>query len=277
MEAHSSSLFATRFGGSSIDYQGSSYKEKAKQMSAYAYFGAGLSHSFEMGITQLHRQQKNTDDLDQMDITAITTFYPSAEWSWRGGLHWIESTHDATNEGRVGIVGFNYHSDPRWNLGLDVFYSAYPHYRNHSALTYLLGEEANDDLNSIQLSPQFGFYLVPHWYLQSQLDWIQTSNNPELESTASHRFQQSVSWIQLNWSANLYAWRGDNVFNMRDQGFTVINSSEIQKEGRGFGGTWIPTPVLSVTASVGQESSEEILNPKTVKSQSVTLQLGYTF
>ncbi|MGK5091419.1 hypothetical protein WDW89_05290 [Deltaproteobacteria bacterium TL4] len=112
--------------GTALSYENSASKESAQATGVYLYVGYGLQHSFEGALDYIRIQNQTPPHLKQLDYTAVYTNYSLVSWKLRTGIHYIESTHDATNGGTVLMLGANYYRPYQWNIGLDYYQSVYP-------------------------------------------------------------------------------------------------------------------------------------------------------
>jgi hypothetical protein len=258
--------FDLLFHGTGLQYEGSVLKDNGLVGGLYTYLAFGAGHALEGGATRTRINYVDGFTLEQNDVT-VAYNYLSNGVTFRVGAHFID-TNDALTDGGGIVFGNLGLRDPYvWNADVGVAVSRYPNF--------------GEGLSVLQLSPGVGLSwrdTTGYRYLYAHVrgHYIGLSDEVGLGKQHFVSMQASVDYYYKRFTANAFVWSGEQVFAVRQGGFTAYNLSE--KHTGGYGGSLKYAFGSSVAATVGL-SNEQFRDIGFVDDVSLTtlyLSLGFT-
>ena len=207
-----------------INYSGST-KESAAIVGLYASL-YNFPNKFELGLENTNIKYNNdSPDLDQNDFTAIYTRFIAKNYSFKIGIHSIQSDDTLTDNGLIGIVGMSYYKYLKYNFGFDLYYSKYKNY-------------SPKELKVTQISPYAGFNFGDYtskwgsFYLKAQYNYIKPQSAASFTLKKSYNsFELTMTQYKGKFTTTIGAWVGKKAFAVANGGFTVYNLGETYKGG----------------------------------------------
>ncbi|MBF0193726.1 MAG: hypothetical protein HQL71_04170 [Magnetococcales bacterium] len=153
------------------------------------------------------------NDLKQTDIAAAYTHYLSPNANVRGGMHYVNSTDDSTNNGNIFFGGGKVYDGVKWHYGADVFYSMYSNSDQH--------------VGQISLESGFGtgnFYKEGSYYFTVKGNYIHPFD-ATVSKLDDHYLSAGVdvSYSIPYWKTEIGGWLGREVMAVKNSGMVVLN------------------------------------------------------
>ena len=207
-----------------IDYSGSTNKDNGIVGGIY------LSATQSPWTTELDVEHTNikhndgSDDLRQSDYTMII-HHAENNIAIKGGMHYINSTDDLTDGGKVLIGSIGYYRAYKCNVGMDVYYSDYSNLSTSPTI--------------LQFSPKMGvdfgdyYSKVGSFYAQAKIDFIKPLKNKSANNLSSSytSIEGTLNNYKGRFTTSLSAWVGKRSFAVENSGFIVNNLADEQKGG----------------------------------------------
>jgi hypothetical protein len=260
------------FTGVHLGYAGSETKKDGDVLTAYTYFGQGLSHVLEGTGSFTRIDYRNGSRLEQVDVSAAYLHYFSTSLIRVGG-HLIESTDPLTDGGKVLFGSVGLYAPYRWSAGVETAVSRYSAYRDSLAW--------GSGLTVTQVSPSAGFTWgdgsgYRFLYATIQGYFIRLSRDVGLEDRSFYSMEATLSYTHGSATFGGFAWHGQQIFAVRQGGFTAYNLPELHTGGYGGSLRYVLTPKSAVTLGVYSERFRDIGFTNDVAATILLLSLGFT-
>jgi hypothetical protein len=253
-----------------IDFPGSSLKDHGWVTSGYLRTGDQETYTMEFALAQTRIDYRIGDDLDQTDVTfAYTnTGHLMTNHHIRGGIHYINSDDALTDECFILFGKIFYLKDPVWNAGLEIDYSIY--------------EKSSTDTHVVQAVPSIGFYLIQNsyqetLYTESKLYYIHKSKRLETSQHSFVSFEQSLRYELSPFDATIAAWVGEQMFAVKDDGFTVYNRQDKYDGGIQFDAGYTIDNRLRIGLIIGYDWLEHTQTNDEAARTVVSVNIGANF
>jgi len=222
-----------------LHYVDSSTKDRAHVTGLYAAYGDGRLNLFECAFERLSITRIGLPVYSQWDTTACYTIYPSAEWRFRLGAHFLYGDDWASDSGHTFFFGGHTIRPRGWNTGWDAYISQYP--------------TARPTLAVLQATPHIG-YTMPLSVNSSLCTDIKSyaiypGDIPTIHRRTYFSLEGTISAEWRRWKYSAFYWDGRQLFAVRNDGFTVYNVAEAHLAG---GGLSISHTLFSMTSVVLQ-------------------------
>ncbi len=252
-----------------FDYSDTLTKQDSSVVGAYTYFGYGANHSVEadVSLTRICYDGAAMSRIDQTDVVLAYSNYQVLDTKFRVGVHAIVSDDDAT-QGAVLFGGIHHYQPDQYSLGIDAYYSNYPDYV--------------PDLDVYQATGTFGIYLADplkqgRWYSETRGHAIRLSKDIGYSEETFFSGGQALSYFYRNWTLQVFAWVGKQVFSVQKDGFVVYNLAEKHQGALGGSIKWAFSKKSALKLELTQSRFKELGNPDTAHSTKVMVLLGHTF
>ena len=163
----------------------------------------------------LIKYKDNTPTLKQNDFTLLVNYFQGYNLAYKFGIHYISSTDELTNLGKIFTLELLYYKTLKYNIGIDYYYSDYSNSTTPTTIK--------------QISPKFGFNIgdyysaIGSFYIETKIDYIQANKN---YSSTEFKFNN----YNGNFTTSLGIWMGERSFEVAKAGF-VVNNSSIKQTG----------------------------------------------
>ncbi|MBF0381082.1 MAG: hypothetical protein HQL69_08690 [Magnetococcales bacterium] len=182
--------------------------------------GAYVSIPSETNLVELGASYSNigfrtdgTNDLKQTDLAFAYTHYLSPNTNVRGGMHYINTTDDSTNNGNIFFAGAKAYDGSKWHYGADAYYSMY----------------SNSDQHVGQLSFESG-YSAGNFYKEGSYYFTVTGNyihpfDASITTLSNHYLSAGidVAYSIPYWKTEVGGWAGRQVMAVQNDGMVVLN------------------------------------------------------
>jgi len=169
--------------------------------------------------------KNKTPDLIQGDFSMFLTYYYGYNLLYTFGIHYINSTDQLTDGGKIFKVGVLCYKSFEWNRGIDIYYSDYSNLSTSPKL--------------IQVSPKVGFNFGNYnstfgsFYTELKADYIQVLENKT--ENFLDKIYRSIDLTLTNYNGNftttLNGWVGNRAYAVENGGFVVNNIGDEQTGG----------------------------------------------
>lgn len=253
-----------------IDYPGSSLKDNGSVTTGYLRSGDDKTYNMEFALSRTHIDYKNTSDLDQTDVVFAYTntgdILPNH--NIRGGIHYIDSDDDLTDDGFVLFGKMIYSRETTWDAGLELDYSIY--------------EDSSTDLRVFQVAPSMGFYLTQDpsqgvLYTESKLYYIHKNKDLAISRHNFFSFEQTLSYYQSPFDAKVSAWVGEQMFAVKNDGFVVYNLQDRYNGGIKFDAGYTIENRLRIGLVVGYDWLKHTETNDRAAQKVVSISIGAIF
>jgi len=264
--------------GGGIDYTDS---VKDAGWFAGAYFqNSSLKNKIELDYerTEISYIDDTLEDIKQNDFTAVWTHFVGKNLLFRVGAHYIDSNDKDTDEAYTAFAGIKYYQGYDFDLGVDGYYSDYT---NHERA------DASKGLTVTQIEPSVGFSFGDYksetgsFYLKTFYIYISPDTvEGGLLDDSYHSGGVQLKNFNGNWTNELGAWVGKQVFGVRHDGFTIYNLAEERKGGVPFSSQYAFSKKASLKLQYSYEKFDEADNNAIIKDASsniFALFLNYSF
>jgi hypothetical protein len=249
------------------DYAADSRKDNALFRGVYADSWLTESHRLELAYDFSDIGFRNGFQMQQREFTLAYTYAYSPTWRWRTGAHFLDSEDPFSDQARILFAGAKYEIFDRWDSGLQLAWSRYPH---HPA-----------EITATQLSPHWGWnFRRRHnytWRNDLRIYYIYLNRDPGTGDRHLFSIEERLSWITERWRASIFGWYGRQSFAVRNDGFAVFNLVAIHHGGFGCEFRY----ALSANTTLGTRVSTEYFldSPVGPETRSVTtmFNFGHTF
>ncbi len=199
--------------------------KKDRIVGIYSLFDAG-DHSFEFAIESKklsYTKQNQTKILNQTNYIASYKSYLKNNLRLNTVIHYIKSSFSQDNGMIASVIGLNYVSGKKVNLGVEMAYSIYNAnkkapkvFQTKAYLSYPYGRK---DSAWGMIFPKITFYYIKPL----------SSNIPLKDSYFSTEFK--LIHLKNHFTSAISYWAGKQVYAIRDDGFTLYNLDNIHESG----------------------------------------------
>ncbi len=250
-----------------VKYDASPSKDYAHVAGVYGYLGHGPHHLLEAEADYTHIVRPHMSSLRQYDTTLVYSNFSIPHWKLRGGLHYIKSDDDPTDNGWTCLAGLHYYESGKWGAGADAYFSRY--------------KDFNSGLDVFQVSPHLGINLLatPAYTLRNDASghWIRLSKDVSLDEKDFFSFQDRLSLHLGPWSYGVFGWVGEQTFAVRNGGFTVLNLAEKREGGYGLDVRCVIGNGAAITLRTSREHFSEFGSRRNSTANTVVVLVGLTF
>ncbi|HEC85571.1 MAG: hypothetical protein DRR19_17410 [Candidatus Parabeggiatoa sp. nov. 1] len=246
-----------------IDYRDSTYRDEGKITGIYGAFRPEPGYVWEGAVENINLSYQSLDDLDQTDITLAFTRQKQNRHAYRMGFHSISTTHIETDSSVTWFAGFNrYHP-------YDDLYGGTLYYTRHP----------DSDRQVWQFVPKVQKYLgdiitTGTFLIEGKLNLINVLE--EGNSDTYFSAEGDITWYYRSFQLMVGAWAGEQIYAVRNDGFTVYNLPYKHTGGFKFQAGYAVTNNTSIKLGIAQELVTETDGVKSDVTIYM-LSLGYTF
>ncbi len=251
-----------------LNYGNSLIKDDGIVMGAYGFYGYGLNHSFEGGLDYTKINYRSGSDLEQLDFTLLYSNYSIYSYIFRAGSHYIASDDSYSDKAISLFGGVSYYIPKQLDVGLDGYVSIYQNYE--------------PNLSDYQYVPKIGFSFKKSRnfsvYFQTKGHFIHLSEEVGLHDSNFFSIEENVTITFKKWVLGGFVWFGEQVFAVRDNGFSVYNLPEKHTGGYGIYQKYLFFKKCSATFGFYREYFTDFGIPENnVEATKFVLSFGYTF
>lgn len=215
-----------------INYKNSSIKNYGIVTTAYLSLWHGYFDNFQFGAAYTYIKYKNQSDLKQKDFTFV---YSNTNTILKNhvitaGIHYISTTDDLTDNGKISFVDITHYWLDRYllfkaNLGLGIYYSFYNHSTNFSVFQLL----PHTSIKVFSTLKEGTLYVdLSGYYIRvSKSKELQISKKNYYSLEADARYYYGHTYFTIG------GWIGNQIFAVKNSGFVVYNLTE-EYRGGGF-------------------------------------------
>ncbi|WP_297444285.1 hypothetical protein [Desulfurobacterium sp.] len=268
--------------GTYIDYNGGS---KIGGPSITGYYSTGnltKSYSFGLSFTSIEYSDNYTSTLafkrygisnvgirflNQIDVTALysVTNELLKNHTFSFGVHYIATDDNLTNNGLIFYFDGTYFKPYNWNAGIETAFSYYPESLN---------------LHVLQVVPHLGKYFYASeatFYAGTKLYYITLNKSDELGLSGSNFLSAEVflHYYKGKFDAGISAWKGEQVFAVKNGGFVVYNLAEKYKQGISVEAGYYFAKNYRLGATISLNKFDDLETGNDVTQTAVTISLGY--
>ncbi len=222
------------------------YSDSSKEEGWFAgvYYQREIDRGrFEMNLehTEIVYTDRSEEDLKLTNLTAVWTHYKGENNLFRYGGHYIDSNEAQSDRVLILIAGIKYYEGYDFDIGVDLFYSIYSKFAFDTNTTITdrgasfsnapgTRMRTNRGLEVFQAEGSVGFVsgeeddILGPFYTRLYLDLITPlTDNGMLLKDAYHSAGFTLRKVSGAWMAEMGGWIGEQVFGVRNGGFTVYN------------------------------------------------------
>jgi len=208
---------------SQTDYSDGSKSDSTIGGLYYRYSTA--THTYELGFEKiaLKFNDSNTSDLKQDDITFVYSYQMDKNYKLKTGLHYILSNESYINKTTIFLLGLGYIEKKSFKLGANLAISLY----SSSALASKI----------IQLKPYYGFTygernsVMGKFYTKFNMYIIHPKEITTSLKHTYYSYELELNHSKGNFTNKVSGWIGEQLYALRDNGFTVYNLNEEHNGG----------------------------------------------
>ena len=208
--------------------------------------------------------------VSQDDITLAYSQIISNNYRVKGALHYIESDQNASDKAEIYLLGAQYFKKNSLDMGVDISFSKY----DKSAIA--------DSVEQIRpyAGISFGHYnsLMGRYVVKAGATIIYpsyTDSNSSLESSYTS-YDISLTQYKGNFITKLTLWRGDQLYSVRDNAFSVYNLNELHSAGIYLSSRYAFSQDMGLRVSFNREDFRDLDVDKIDKMQRYLLSFDYT-
>ena len=249
-----------------IDYSGTTTKDNGYVGGVYlSAFKSPWKTEVDAEHTKIY-YKNSIPTLKQSDFTLKINYYQGYNLAYNLGFHYINSTDNLTDSGKVFMGGILYYQTLKYNAGIDIYYSDYSNLST-SPKIYQISPKAGIN---------FGDYnsKIGSFYAEVKVDYIKPSHNK-----SENNLKNSYTSIELtlnnyngNFTTGINGWIGKRSFAVENGGFIVNNIGNEQTGGIKVSESYKIDKVQSVKAEYSYTKFKENGN-----SHSQTLLASYSY
>lgn len=205
-------------------------------------------YSFEFAIESKklsYTQQNQTHILNQTNYIASYKSSLKNNLKLNTLIHYIGSSFSQDNGMIASLLGLNYLSARKVNLGVEVAYSIYNSKKSAPKVLqikpYLSYPYGRKDSAWGMIFPKISFYYIKPT----------SSNIPLQESYFSTEFK--LIHLKNNFTSSLSYWAGKQLYALRDNGFTLYNLDNIHESGLSLSSRYRWSQTIGIKASYQNE------------------------
>lgn len=246
-----------------IDYSDTSLREDGQVTGLYGSFYSNPNYKLEGAVEKSDIHYRSGFDLDQTDATLAFTYYSQNSRAYRFGIHKIFNNDYDTDNAITLFAGFNRYRPYEDSYGASLYYTRYP----------------NSNKKVWQLSPKVTKYFGDHiitgtFFIEGKLNLISIIENSENNTYVSA--EANLTWLYSAFQLSLGAWGGEQVYAVRNDGFSVYNLPYKHTGGIKFQAGYALTDNASLKLSIAQEQLIETGGQES-EITIYMLSLGHTF
>ncbi|NPA40496.1 MAG: hypothetical protein GXO57_08665 [Thermodesulfobacteria bacterium] len=216
-----------------INYRNSSIKNYGIAVTAYLSLWHGYFDDFQFGAGYTYIKYKNQPNLKQKDFTFA---YSNTNTILKNhvitcGFHYISTTDDLTDNGKVGFLDITHYWLDKYrlfkaNLGLGLYYSFYNHSTNFQVFQLL----PHTSIKVFSTLKEGTLYvdLAGYYIRVSKSKELQLSKKNYFSFGADARYYYGRTYFGIG------GWIGDQIFAVKSGGFVVYNLTEEYRGGAYF-------------------------------------------
>lgn len=241
--------FDALFYGGPLIYQSSQIKKSGYSGGLYGYFGIGKYHSMQAEYDNTLINYKDGTQLKQNDFTFLYNNFSIPQLKLQFGGHYISTTDPSTDDGFVILGSVQFYKTYLWNMGMTVYFSNY--------------ENGNPSFQVCQFSPKIGIGSVQlnsttYIYMETQFHAIVLSRLLEGSKRQYYSLEQAVVFTGANWSLRGNGWIGEQMYAVRNGGFTVYNLPEREKGGFGASFRYVSSKKSAITFGLNYQAFQDM-------------------
>ncbi len=241
--------FDALFYGGPLVYQSSELKKDGFSTGLYSYLGIGKYHSFEGEADYIRINYKDGTNLKQNDFTISYSNYAISKVKLQLGGHYISTTDPTTDNGWILFGSASLYKIYVWNFGVSGYFSNY--------------ENAAPALNVYQISPVIGIGSVKlnsttYISMETRYSMIFLSHVVSESKRQYYSLEQTILFTGEKWSLRGVGWIGEQMYAIRNGGFTVYNLPERQKGGFGTSLRIVSSPKSAITFGMNYQTFQDI-------------------
>ncbi len=259
--------------GTPLIYKDSVLKKDGYFIGTYFYYGRGYKHLLEGAVDFTRINYKSGFKLDQYDFTVSYTNYSFRNLKLRIGTHYLSNNDPWTDKGIVVFGEVTRYKLYKWDAGFESYVTYYPDYPSVGG--------SDKGLFVYQLNPKFGvhfgnYYEHGSFYFLVKPYYIKLSENLGI-SKDYYSLEGSLSYYVKNWTVSVFGYTGEQVFPVKNGGFTVYNFAEKRLNGYGASIKRVIGQKASLTLSVFRENFKDYETDNRASLNTLVLSLGLTF
>ncbi|MBU1657935.1 hypothetical protein KKG72_02655 [bacterium] len=231
----------------------SEYQDSEKDSALHGGFYSKLSdskNSVELSYERLNLNYSTPKKmLLQDDVTFNYSHILSKNYTLNGGFHYIHTNERQSNKVQSYFLGLKYFNKNNFDIGADVCYSLYN--------SYSLAESI------LQLKPYFGFHfgenssIMGHFYTKISYYLMHPKNTTTSLEHNYNSYEIDIQHSLGNFTNNLQAWSGKQLYAVKDSGFTLYNLNEEHNGGYSFSSKYRLSKKLGIKAAYVYEDFSE--------------------
>lgn len=259
--------FDALFYGGPLVYQSSQLKKDGFSGGMYSYLGIGKYNSMEGEADYTRINYKDGTSLKQNDFTFAYSNYAIPKLKLQLGGHYISTTDPTTDNGWVLFGSALLYKIYEWNIGVAGYFSNYEH--------------ASPALKVYQVSPRIGIGSVKlnaktYIYMETKFHLIFLSQSVNESKKQYYSLEQAVVFTGTNWSLRGAGWIGEQMYAIRNGGFTVYNLPERQKGGFGVSFRYVSSKKSAITFGLNYQTFQDIGTSNSAHAFYPYLSIGIT-
>lgn len=241
--------FDALFYGGPLVYQSSQIKKSGYSGGLYGYFGIGKYHSMQGEFDNTRINYKDGTRLKQNDFTFLYNNFSIPQVKLQLGGHYISTTDPTTDNGFIIFGSILFYKTYLWNMGMTAYFSNY--------------ENGNPSFQVYQFSPKIGIGTVPlspatYIYMETQFHMIFLSRQSGGSKRQYYSLEQAVVFTGTNWSLRGNGWIGEQMYAVRNGGFTVYNLPEREKGGFGASFRYVSSQKSAITFGLNYQAFQDM-------------------
>jgi hypothetical protein len=204
------------------------------------------------------------NNLKQTDVAVAYTHYLNYQANVRGGMHYINSTDDSTNNGNIFFAGGKKYDGSKWHYGAEAYYSMY----------------SNSDQHVGQLSFESGygmgnFYKEGSYYFTVKANYIHPFE-AAVTTLSEHYISGGidVTYSIPYWKTEVGGWLGREVMAVHNSGMVVLNLPDEHNAGAHASVQRYLTDNIFAKLSYKYDKFKDVTTAKNTKKQLGLLSLG---
>lgn len=252
-------------------YEGIS-KDSSSITGLYSKFSTP-NYSVELNYENMNLEDINSsvDKIKQTDLVARYSQLLSDYYKLNAGAHFIKSDNNESHDAKVYFLGVKYFKKNRFDVALDIVYSTYDN--NATA----------DDVRQIRLSTgkTFGNYKSKMGKfiakVGARMIYLKyTDSNSTLDSRNSS-YDLSLTQFKGAFINKISWWSGDQLYAVRDRGFSVYNLDELHETGITLSSRYSITKDMGLMLSYTKENFIDLELDEEDSMERILLSFDYTF